>query len=121
MKVQELNCCTSLPSGVSEVQVFLSIEAITMVSACVTLKANTHYGNLRKDNTFRQDGGFLGDRIKGSLSYSPWIINQLALSLRTQERVKKAKPGVVSAVLTSSTTKESVVSSILVLDPFYTF
>jgi len=82
-----------------------------MVSACVTLKANTHFGNLRKDNTFRQDGGFLGDRIKGSVNYSPWIINQLALSLRTQERVKKAKPGVVSAVLTSSTTKESVVSS----------
>ncbi|BAT90938.1 Glucose-1-phosphate adenylyltransferase large subunit 1 [Vigna angularis] len=79
-----------------------------MVSACVTLKANTHFVNSRKDNIFRQDGGFLGERLKGSLNYSPWIINQLALSLRTQERVKKAKPGVVSAVLTSSTTKESV-------------
>lgn len=92
-----------------------------MVSACVNLKANTHFVNSRKDNIFRQDGGFLGERLKGSLNYSPWIINQLALSLSTQERVKKAKPGVVSAVLTSSTTKESVVSPILLLDPFYTF
>ncbi|CAJ1933550.1 unnamed protein product [Sphenostylis stenocarpa] len=105
---KELNCCTSLPSGVSEVQVFLSTVAIKMVSACVTLKVNTQFVNSRKDNTFRQDGGFLGERIKGSLNYSPWITNRLASSLRTQERVKKTKPGVVSAVLTSSTTKESV-------------
>ncbi|KAG4988379.1 hypothetical protein JHK84_030943 [Glycine max] len=81
-----------------------------MVSACVTLKANTHLVKSRKDNTFRQDGGFLGERIKGGLNYSPWIINQLAStsSLRTQEKVNKAKPGVVSAVLTSSNIKESV-------------
>ena len=100
-----------------EVQAF---ETNTMVSACVTLKANTHLVKSRKDNTFRQDGGFLGERIKGGLNYSPWIINQLAStsSLRTQEKVNKAKPGVVSAVLTSSNTKESVVGSILFLDPF---
>ena len=100
-----------------EVQAF---ETNTMVSACVTLKANTHLVKSRKDNTFRQDSGFLGERIKGGLNYSPWIINQLASSLRTQERVKKAKPGVVSAVLTSSNIKESVVGSILLLDPFST-
>ncbi|KAH1224547.1 Glucose-1-phosphate adenylyltransferase large subunit 1 [Glycine soja] len=90
-----------------EVQAF---ETNTMVSACVTLKANTHLVKSRKDNTFRQDGGFLGERIKGGLNYSPWIINQLAStsSLRTQEKVNKAKPGVVSAVLTSSNIKESV-------------
>ncbi|XP_061353810.1 glucose-1-phosphate adenylyltransferase large subunit 1-like [Gastrolobium bilobum] len=79
-----------------------------MMSACVTLRANTHLANSRKESTFCQDHGFLGERIKGGLSYSPWIINQLAKSLRTQEKVKKAKPGVVSAVLTSKSnnTKE---------------
>ncbi|KAJ1393652.1 Trimeric LpxA-like superfamily [Sesbania bispinosa] len=101
-----------LPSGAPEIRVSLilpiTIEATTMVSACVPLKTNTHLANSIKDNTFRQDDGFLGERIKGSLSYSPWIVNQLATNLRTQEKVKKAKPGVVSAVLTSNNAKESL-------------
>ncbi|XP_045820923.1 glucose-1-phosphate adenylyltransferase large subunit 1-like isoform X2 [Trifolium pratense] len=80
-----------------------------MVSTCVNFKANTHIANLKKDNIFRQDNGFLGERIKGGVNYSPWIINdQLGISLRTKERVKKHKPGVVSAVLTSNNANETV-------------
>ncbi|KAK7257954.1 hypothetical protein RIF29_32305 [Crotalaria pallida] len=79
-----------------------------MESACVTLKANTHFANSRKGNTFGKENGFLGERIKGGLNYSPWVNNQLATSLRTQEKVNKAKPGVVSAVLTSNNAKEAV-------------
>lgn len=81
-----------------------------MVSTCVNFKTTTHVANLRKDNIFRQENGFLGERIKGGLSYSPWIINQLAICLKTNERVKKAKPGVVSAVLTSNDATETMVS-----------
>lgn len=91
----------------------LRLPQHNMVSACVTFNTNTHIANSRKDNVFRQDNGFLGERIKGGLSYSPWISNQLDISLRTQERVKKAKPGVVSAILTSDNAKESLVSWII--------
>ena len=78
-----------------------------MASACVTFKANTHLANSEKGDFFRQENGFLGERIKGSLNSSPWIINQLAKPLRTRKRVK---PGVVSAVLTSNkATTESLV------------
>lgn len=70
-----------------------------MVSTCVNFKANTHIANLRKDNIFHQDNGFLGERIKGGVNYS-----------QTKERVKKAKPGVVSAVLTSNDATETKVS-----------
>ena len=83
-----------------------------MASACVTMKTNAYLANSRKDNTFIQDNGFFGERVKGGLSYSPWIINQLATRVRTKERrIKKAKPAVVSAVLTSNTTKEAVVGT----------
>jgi glucose-1-phosphate adenylyltransferase len=75
----------------------------------VNFKANTHIANLKKDNIFRQDNGFLGERIKGGVNYSPWINNdQLEISLRTKDRVKKAKHGVVSAVLTSNNANETV-------------
>ncbi|XP_019454186.1 PREDICTED: glucose-1-phosphate adenylyltransferase large subunit 1-like isoform X1 [Lupinus angustifolius] len=79
-----------------------------MESACVTLKANTHFANSRKGHTFGQDNGFLGERIKGGFNYSPWVINQVATSLRTQERVHNAKPGLIRAVFTSNNAKESV-------------
>jgi len=81
-----------------------------MVSTCANFKANNHITNLRKDNIFHQDNGFLGERIKGGVNYSPWIVNQLGISLRTKERVKKGKPGVVSAVLTSNDATETKVS-----------
>lgn len=83
-----------------------------MVSAaCVAWTTSSQLAKSKKDSTFLQDDGFLGERIiKGSLSYSPWINNQLATSWRGKESVKKAKPGVVSAVLTSNDTKESLVS-----------
>lgn len=87
-----------------------SIETITMVSTCVNFKTNTHITNLRKDNIFHQENGFLGERIKGGVNYSPWIINQLEISLKTKERVKKVKPGAVSAVLTSNDATETKVS-----------
>jgi glucose-1-phosphate adenylyltransferase len=77
----------------------------------VNFKANTHIANLKKDNIFGQDNGFLGERIRGGVNYSPWINNdQLEISLRTKDRVKKAKHGVVSAVLTSNNANETVVS-----------
>ncbi|XP_057456422.1 glucose-1-phosphate adenylyltransferase large subunit 1-like [Lotus japonicus] len=81
-----------------------------MVSAaCVAWTTSSQLAKSKKDSTFLQDDGFLGERIiKGSLSYSPWINNQLATSWRGKESVKKAKPGVVSAVLTSNDTKESL-------------
>ncbi|KAE9616506.1 putative glucose-1-phosphate adenylyltransferase [Lupinus albus] len=79
-----------------------------MESACVTLKTNTHFTKSRKGNTFGHDNGFLGERVKGVFNHSPWVNNQVATSLRTQERVNKAKPGVVSAVLASNNAKESV-------------
>ncbi|AES89140.1 putative glucose-1-phosphate adenylyltransferase [Medicago truncatula] len=78
-----------------------------MVSTCVNFKANNHVANLRKDSIFHQDNGFLGERIKVGVNYSPWIGNQFGISLRTKERVKKAKPGVVSAVLTSNDATET--------------
>jgi len=81
-----------------------------MVSTCANFKANNHITNLRKDNIFHQDNGFLGERIKGGVNYSPWIVNQLGISLRTKDRVKKGKPGVVSAVLTSNDATETKVS-----------
>jgi glucose-1-phosphate adenylyltransferase len=81
-----------------------------MVSSCVNFKSNNHIANLRKDNIFHHDNGFLGERIKRGVNYSPWMINQLGISLRTKERVKKAKPGVVSAVLTSNDAVETKVS-----------
>ncbi|KAL5055489.1 hypothetical protein RYX36_036171 [Vicia faba] len=78
-----------------------------MVSTCVNFKTNTHITYLRKDNIFHQDNGFLGERIKVGVNYSPWIINQMEICLKTKERVKKLKHGVVSAVLTSNDTTES--------------
>ncbi|KAE9593338.1 hypothetical protein Lal_00029292 [Lupinus albus] len=79
-----------------------------MESACVTLKANTHFANSRKGYAFAQYNSFLGERIKGGFNYSPWVINQVATSLRTQERVNNIKPGLISAVFTSNNAKESV-------------
>jgi glucose-1-phosphate adenylyltransferase len=76
----------------------------------VNFRANNHIANLRKDNLFHHDNGFLGERIKGDVNYCPWMIIQLAISLRTIERVKKAKPGVVSSVLTSNDATETKVS-----------
>ncbi|CAI8616954.1 unnamed protein product [Vicia faba] len=78
-----------------------------MVSTCVNFKTNTHITYLRKDNIFHQDNGFLGERIKVGVNYSPWIINQMEICLKTKERVKKLKHGVVSAVLTSNDATES--------------
>lgn len=96
--------------GLEFVAFLHSIETNTMVSTCVNFKTNTHVTNLRKDNIFHQENGFLGERIKGGLNYSPWNINKLEISLKNKERVKKVKkPGVVSAVLTSNDATETKV------------
>ncbi|XP_020206422.1 glucose-1-phosphate adenylyltransferase large subunit 1 [Cajanus cajan] len=74
-------------------------------SACVNLKANTHFANCEKGYFFRQENGFLGERIKGGLNNSVLVMNQLDKSSRSQKRVKH---GVASAVLTSNNAKESL-------------
>lgn len=76
-------------------------------SACVPLKANTHFANSEKGYFFHQDNGFLGERVKGSLNNCALVMNQLDKRSRSQKRVKH---GVVSAILTSNNAKESVVS-----------
>ncbi|XP_028765762.1 glucose-1-phosphate adenylyltransferase large subunit 1-like isoform X1 [Neltuma alba] len=77
-------------------------------SVCVSVKANTHFAKTRTDNhLLRQDNGFWGERIKGSLNNS-MCVNQFVTSLKTGEKMKKAKPCAVSAVLTSNNAHESV-------------
>ncbi|CAI8600342.1 unnamed protein product [Vicia faba] len=61
-----------------------------MASGCVSLKTNTHFLNCKK-------GSFFGERIKGSLKNSSWVIAQ-----------KKIKPAAVSAILTSDDHKGSL-------------
>ncbi|TKY75405.1 Glucose-1-phosphate adenylyltransferase large subunit 1 [Spatholobus suberectus] len=74
-------------------------------SACVTVRANTHLVNSEKGYLFRQDNGFLGERLKGGSNNSALVVNRLAKRSRSQKRVKH---GVVSAILTSNNAKESV-------------
>ena len=80
-----------------------------MANSCVAWKANTRLANAKKGDLFNHDNGFLGGSIKGSLSNSLWF-SQLVKGFRCEKRTRKAKPGVISAVLTSSNVKEAVVS-----------
>lgn len=79
-----------------------------MASACGSyFKANVHFAKtscrdnhhrlLRQDN----DDGFLGERIKGVKNSSNLCVN----------RSKKAKPSLVSAVLTSNNAQQQSVVS----------
>ncbi|RDY06949.1 Glucose-1-phosphate adenylyltransferase large subunit 1, partial [Mucuna pruriens] len=74
-------------------------------STCVTFKANTHLANSEKGYLFRQENGFLGERIKFGFNTSALVINQLAIRSKSQKRVKH---GVVSAILTSKNAQESL-------------
>ncbi|XP_022763239.1 glucose-1-phosphate adenylyltransferase large subunit 1-like [Durio zibethinus] len=77
------------------------------MDSCVALKANSHLVNARKGGFGNGDNAFWGERIRGSLNNSVWI-NQLANSLRTDnKKEKKIKTGPL-AVLTSNTPREAV-------------
>ncbi|KAK7409827.1 hypothetical protein VNO78_00166 [Psophocarpus tetragonolobus] len=81
-------------------------------SAFMTLKANTHLANSEKGYLFREENGFLGDRLKGGFKNSALVMNQLAKRSESQKRVKQY--GVVSALLTSNNAKESLTQTLQV-------
>ncbi|KAI9074929.1 hypothetical protein K1719_043092 [Acacia pycnantha] len=79
-------------------------------SISVSLRVNPHFAKTRTNHhLLRQDNGFWGERIKGSLNNN-MCVNQSATCLRKGQKMKKAKPRAVSAVLslTSNNAHESV-------------
>ncbi|XP_038711012.1 glucose-1-phosphate adenylyltransferase large subunit 1-like isoform X2 [Tripterygium wilfordii] len=78
-----------------------------MDSCCLGFKANTHLANPNQGCLKNADYGFFGERIRGSLNNSVWV-NQLTNSLKAEKRIKKVKPGVALAVITSNNAKEVV-------------
>ncbi|KAF5745726.1 glucose-1-phosphate adenylyltransferase large subunit 1 [Tripterygium wilfordii] len=78
-----------------------------MGSCCLGLKANTHLANPKLGCLKNADDGFFGERVVGSLNNGAWV-NQLTNSLKAEKRVKKVKPGVAFAVITSNNAKEVV-------------
>ncbi|GLU02885.1 hypothetical protein SLE2022_201180 [Rubroshorea leprosula] len=78
-----------------------------MDSACVAFKVSSPVLGGRHGGFNNVDNGFWGERIRGSLSNSFWV-NQVAKNLRTDSGEKKNKSGMISAILTSSNTREAV-------------
>jgi hypothetical protein len=80
-----------------------------MDSCCLALQPNTHLAKANKGGLSHENDCFWGERIKGSLKNDVWV-NQLGKSLRTEKKVRKFRPRVASAVITSNNAKEAVVS-----------
>uniref|UniRef100_A0A2N9J5S7 Glucose-1-phosphate adenylyltransferase n=1 Tax=Fagus sylvatica TaxID=28930 RepID=A0A2N9J5S7_FAGSY len=78
-----------------------------MDSCCLALQPNTHLAKANKGGLSHENDCFWGERIKGSLKNDVWV-NQLGKSLRTEKKVRKFRPRVASAVITSNNAKEAV-------------
>ena len=80
-----------------------------MESCCMAFKGNVNLINVSKG---RSNGGsvFWGESIRGGLK-SKDVGAQLWKSLRAENVVKKAKPGVAYSVLTPDIDNETLVSS----------
>ncbi|KAK9270397.1 hypothetical protein L1049_025976 [Liquidambar formosana] len=77
-----------------------------MDSCFGTLKGNAHLMQVNKAGVSAGDNGFWGQRIRGSLKRRD--LSQLWKSLRTEERIRKVKPGVAFSVFTSDIDKETL-------------
>ncbi|KAF6162023.1 hypothetical protein GIB67_002612 [Kingdonia uniflora] len=74
---------------------------------CASFKVNTHLGQIGKRDFGRDvDNGVRGKKIRGSLRSNIWG-TQLEKTLRSDE-VIRSKVGVISSVLTSDVSKETV-------------
>ncbi|GMH23569.1 hypothetical protein Nepgr_025412 [Nepenthes gracilis] len=83
-----------------------SFESSLMDSCCATLIANTHLARAGKKGVRDGGSGFFGEKI-GCLNDNIWI-NGLPMSLRTDQKAEKVKPGVVLSVLTSQNVTETI-------------
>lgn len=81
-----------------------------MDSCCATLKANVHPVRISKGSFKNRTSGFFGESIKGSLKGRDLNI-QLRRILKSENKVRKFKPGVARSVLTSDVDKETVSKS----------
>lgn len=81
-----------------------------MDAYCATIKASTHMPQSSKGGLSYGDNGFLGEKLKGSLTNN-FGVNQLTKCLKTEKKVRRFKAGVAFSVITTKETKEALVSS----------
>lgn len=78
-----------------------------MDAYCATIKASTHMPQSSKIGLSYGENGFLGEKLKGSLTNN-FEVNQLTKCLKTEKKVRRFKPGVAFSVITTKETKEAL-------------